>query len=98
MKPCSHCRQEGQALKDSGVCLDHVACNLVAKGGPDMLKVVRLIDAHSFCQAGDVGTIVEVFNQGTAFEVEFADENGCTIEMLTLKREEVEIIDDPCKK
>ncbi len=34
---------------------------------------------------GQVGTVVEVFNDGKAFEVEFADLNGRTYELLAVE-------------
>lgn len=35
-------------------------------------------------QAGDVGTIVHVYQQGEAYEVEFVDGDGSTIAVETL--------------
>jgi hypothetical protein len=34
-----------------------------------------------------VGTIVEIYNDGEAFEVEFVDKEGCTYGLLTLRPE-----------
>ena len=39
--------------------------------------------------AGDVGAIVHVYGQGTAYEVEFVDGDGTTIALITLKSEAV---------
>jgi hypothetical protein len=39
--------------------------------------------------AGDVGTIVYVHDQGKAYEVEFVDGDGTTIALLTLNADEV---------
>jgi hypothetical protein len=36
-------------------------------------------------QRGDVGTVVEVFRGGEAFEVEFATLKGATVALVTLK-------------
>ena len=38
---------------------------------------------------GSVGTIVEVYNEGEAFEVEFVDPQGRTYALLTLRPEQV---------
>ncbi len=35
--------------------------------------------------SGQVGTIVEIYNDGEAFEVEFVDKNGRTYGLLTLR-------------
>ena len=34
--------------------------------------------------SGQVGTIVEVYNEGEAFEVEFVDKNGQTYGLVTI--------------
>ncbi len=39
--------------------------------------------------SGQVGTIVEVYNDGEAFEVEFVDKNGHTYGLLTLNPEQL---------
>jgi hypothetical protein len=38
---------------------------------------------------GDVGTVVHVYSDGRAFEVEFLTANGDTIAVLTLERDQV---------
>ena len=38
---------------------------------------------------GDVGAIVHVYGQGTAYEVEFVDGDGTTIALIMLKSESV---------
>jgi hypothetical protein len=38
---------------------------------------------------GQVGTIVEEYNDGEAFEVEFSDERGQTYALLTVKSEKL---------
>lgn len=40
-------------------------------------------------RAGDVGTVVLVYNAGEAFEVEFITADGYTIDVLTLTAAEV---------
>ena len=38
---------------------------------------------------GQVGAIVEIYNDGEAFEVDFVDKNGRTYALLTLKPEQL---------
>ena len=40
-------------------------------------------------RADDVGTIVMVYNEGEAFEVEFVAQSGRTVALLTLERDAV---------
>jgi len=56
------------------------------------LEVVRLLvdlPAHKLT-AGAIGTVVEVFAHGKALEVEFADDEGKTLAVATLRPSEVE--------
>jgi Domain of unknown function (DUF4926) len=39
--------------------------------------------------AGDVGAVVHVYGQGTAYEVEFVDGDGTTIALMTLASNDV---------
>lgn len=39
--------------------------------------------------AGDVGAIIHVHRQGTAYEVEFVDEDGTTVALLTLSADAI---------
>lgn len=41
---------------------------------------------------GQVGAIVEVYNDGEAFEVEFVDTNGQTYGLLALRPEQVMLL------
>lgn len=41
---------------------------------------------------GQVGTIVEVYNDGEAFEVEFVDKDGHTYGLLTLRPEQLMLL------
>lgn len=41
---------------------------------------------------GQVGTVVEVLKNGTAFEVEFSDRNGRTYESLGLRPDQIMIL------
>ncbi|MCY7346316.1 MAG: DUF4926 domain-containing protein [Pyrinomonadaceae bacterium] len=43
-------------------------------------------------EQGQVGAIVEVHNDGEAFEVEFVDKNGQTYGLLTLRPEQIMIL------
>ncbi len=57
------------------------------------MKKIELLDAVALTEdipehklyRGQVGTVVEVFNDGEAFEVDFADLNGRTYEMLAVE-------------
>lgn len=42
--------------------------------------------------SGQVGTIVEVYNDGEAFEVEFVDKDGHTYGLLTLYPEQLMLL------
>lgn len=42
--------------------------------------------------SGQVGTIVEVYNDGEAFEVEFVDKDGHTYGLLTLTPEQLMLL------
>ncbi len=42
--------------------------------------------------SGQVGTIVEVYNDGEAFEVEFVDKDGQTYGLLTLLPEQIMLL------
>jgi hypothetical protein len=41
---------------------------------------------------GQVGTIVEVYNDGEAFEVEFVDKDGHTYGLIPLRSEQVMLL------
>lgn len=40
---------------------------------------------------GDVGTVVHVYGDAEAFEVELADQDGMTIALVTLARTQIEL-------
>lgn len=42
--------------------------------------------------SGQVGTIVEIYNDGEAFEVEFVDKDGRTYGLLTLRPEQMMLL------
>ncbi len=57
----------------------------------DVVALVKdLPDEDLF--SGQVGTIVEVYNDGEAFEVEFVDRTGHTYGLLTLRPEQLMIL------
>jgi hypothetical protein len=41
---------------------------------------------------GQIGAVVEIYNDGEAFEVEFVDTNGRTYELLALRAEQVMLL------
>ncbi len=47
---------------------------------------------------GQVGTVVEIYNNGEAYEVEFADNNGQTYALVTLTSEQLIFLhyEKPC--
>jgi ribosomal protein L21E len=57
------------------------------------MKNIKLLDVVALTEdmpehklhRGQVGTVVEVFNDGEAYEVEFADLEGHTYEMLAVE-------------
>ena len=55
------------------------------------LDIVQLQQAHPECglSVGAVGTVVLVYRQGEAYEVEFVGPNGSTQAVLTLPAAEV---------
>ncbi len=50
----------------------------------DVVALTEDLPEHNL-HRGQVGTVVEVFNNGEAFEVEFADLEGRTYEMLAIE-------------
>jgi len=59
-----------------------------------LLDVVALtVDLpQSNLRRGQVGTIVEILANGTAFEVEFSDKNGRTYESLGLRPDQILVL------
>ena len=55
------------------------------------LDVVRLKYDFQGISAGTIGTIVLEYD-GTAFEVEFTDNDGETIDVLTTPAEKIELV------
>jgi len=66
---------------------------------PKLLDTIALADELSVKQFGEnkkillrqaqVDTVVEVYNNGAAYEVEFADDDGETVAMPALKPEQL---------
>lgn len=53
-------------------------------------RVVLTVDvAGEKLTAGDVGTVVHIYGDGEAYEVEFVSLNGETIAIVTLERSQV---------
>ena len=50
----------------------------------DVIALTEDIPAHHL-RRGQVGTIVEVFDSGKAFEVEFSDQTGRTYESIGIE-------------
>lgn len=57
------------------------------------LDVIKLIEDFSGIPAGTKGTIVLEYD-GTHFEVEFVDENGDTIDVVTTPSKLLELIEE----
>jgi hypothetical protein len=57
-------------------------------------RVVLTVDLpDQKLNAGDVGTIVHVYNDGRAFEVEFSTLTGDTVAVVSLERTQVRSVD-----
>ena len=54
----------------------------------DVLVLTRSIPEHSL-EAGDVGTVIHVYEGGGAYEVEFVTAVGETVAVLTLTNADV---------
>ncbi|MBD2309402.1 DUF4926 domain-containing protein [Chroococcidiopsis sp. FACHB-1243] len=66
----------------------------MAKNTVKLLDVVALTaDLPQYnLWRGQVGTVVELLADGTAFEVEFSDRNGRTYESLGLRPEQIMVL------
>ena len=54
----------------------------------EVVVLRRDFPAHSL-NAGDTGTVVHVYGDGIAYEVEFVEESGYTKALLTLKPDQI---------
>ena len=65
-----------------------------------MAETVKLLDVVALTvnlpeanlRRGQIGTVVEVLRNGTAFEVEFSDRNGRTYESLGLRADQIMVL------
>ncbi|NEN88651.1 MAG: DUF4926 domain-containing protein [Okeania sp. SIO3H1] len=65
-----------------------------------MNQIIKLLDVVALTEdlpevslyRGQVGTIVEILGDGSAFEVEFCDRNGRTYESLGLQPEQFMVL------
>jgi hypothetical protein len=55
----------------------------------DVVRLLRPLPEHELA-AGALGAIVMVYSEPPGYEVEFADEKGVTLALLTLYDEDVE--------
>lgn len=54
----------------------------------DTVALAADVPAHGLA-VGEVGTVVEILANGTAFEVEFCDQTGVTYGLHTLRAEQL---------
>lgn len=54
-----------------------------------MLLTDRFIEEG--VKTGDIGTIIEVYNNGEAYEVDFSDEKGITIAQIVVQENELKL-------
>jgi Domain of unknown function (DUF4926) len=66
----------------------------MTKSMPKLLDIVALtVDLPEYnLLRGQVGTIVELLEDGTVFEVEFSDRNGQTYQSLGLRPEQIMVL------
>jgi hypothetical protein len=53
------------------------------------LVVLDCVPHHDKLNRGDVGTVVHVYKDGSAYEVEFVDGGGATIALITVEAKDV---------
>jgi Domain of unknown function (DUF4926) len=65
----------------------------------DLVAIIENIKTPRFMRPeeiilprGQVGTVVEEYNNGTAFEVEFSDVNGQTYALVSLAAEQIMLL------
>ena len=59
----------------------------------DTVVLTRSLPDHGL-QAGDVGAIVHVYDDGEAFEVEFVDGSGSTLALVTVEPPDIRPVAD----
>jgi hypothetical protein len=57
----------------------------------DIVAVTVDLPEHNL-RRGEIGTVVELLADGTAFEVEFSDDNGQTYESIGLRPEQLIVL------
>ncbi len=56
-------------------------------------RVVLTMDLPDYrLETGDIGTVVHVYNQGQAYEVEFFTLNGQTLDVVTVEAAQVRTV------
>jgi hypothetical protein len=56
-------------------------------------RAVLIVDLPEFdLQAGDVGTVVHVYNDGAAYEIEFFTLKGHTLDVVTVEASQVRAV------
>lgn len=59
----------------------------------DVVRLRQPVPKHNLA-VGAVGAIVMVYDNPTAYEVEFCDQNGVTLALLTLREDALEATED----
>ncbi|GGA38919.1 DUF4926 domain-containing protein [Okeania sp. KiyG1] len=61
------------------------------------IKITQFMtDKEIILPRGQVGTVVEIYDQGKAFEVEFANKNGQTYALISLELEKLILLHIDC--
>ncbi|NEP87574.1 MAG: DUF4926 domain-containing protein [Okeania sp. SIO2C2] len=61
------------------------------------MKTTQFVtDKEIILPRGKVGTVVEIYEQGKAFEVEFANKNGQTYVLISLELEKLMLLHIDC--
>jgi len=58
----------------------------------DTVVLAHNLKEHNLC-AGDIGTVVHVYKNGKALEVEFVTGKGKTVAVLTLNQSDIRFIE-----
>ena len=69
----------------------------------DMVAITENINTKQFMTdrniilpKGQVGTVVEIYEEGEAFEIEFSDQNGQTYALVSLEAEKLMLLYTDC--
>ncbi|NEQ35737.1 MAG: DUF4926 domain-containing protein [Okeania sp. SIO3I5] len=61
------------------------------------MKITQFMtDREVILPRGQVGTVVEIYDQGKAFEVEFANKNGQTYALISIELEKLMLLYTDC--